>query len=59
MQRIRECKVSSSKWNINHVSSSQCTGIIAEKKCRKTERVKVHVGKDIVFAFSAFVEHTK
>lgn len=58
MQRIRECKVSSSKWNINH-TSYQCTGLIVEKKCRKMERVDVHIGKDMVFALTAFEEHTK
>lgn len=30
-----------------------------KKKCRKIERVEMHVGKDIIFALSEFVEHTK
>lgn len=59
IQRMRECKRSNSKRNINHASSFQCTGIITEKKCRKIERVEMHVGKDIIFALSEFVEHTK
>lgn len=32
---------------------------LQKKKCRKIERVEMHVGKDIIFALSEFVEHTK